>query len=196
MISHIKSHIAVGNRKIGKDTAIFNIGPAASCAADKLGLCKVSDICYAKKAERLYPQVLPYRIRQSEIWDRYTFKQIAIAIGEKCKPGKLKYFRFNESGDFRNQSDVIKMDAVAKYLYDNYNIKTYGYTARQDLYLPRAGRDSKYLVITTSGYKQSGFNSFEPVDQFTGENYKCKANCAECQLCKVQHGKTIEVIKH
>ena len=193
MIQEIKNHIARGNLKLGKDTAIFNIGPAKTCAADRLGLCKVSAICYAKKAEKMYSQVLPYRLRQAKIWDRYTFKQIAQAIGEIRKPGEIKYFRFNESGDFRNQSDVLKMQGIASYLYEHHNIITYGYTARLDLDLP-SGLD--YFVLTLSGEYYQGFNSFITVDKFTGVNLECNANCRTCNLCKVNNNNVIEVLKH
>jgi len=193
MIKTIQNHVARGNLKLGKDTAIFNIGPAKTCAADRLGLCKVSDICYAKKIENFRPHSLAYKLRQAKIWDQATFKQIAMAIGTKHRPGTIKYFRFNESGDFRNQSDVAKMRRVAKYLYDNYDIITYGYTARLDLELP-SGLD--YFVITLSGEYFQGFNSFMPVDKFTGVNLECGTNCRVCDYCKVNNSNVIEILKH
>jgi hypothetical protein len=55
-----------GNRKIPKSTAIFNMSSALNCPSKKLGLCKAASQgakCYARKAEILYPQVLPYRER-------------------------------------------------------------------------------------------------------------------------------------
>lgn len=193
-MSRIRQHVSVGNRKIGRDTAIFNITPAATCPADKLGLCEISAKCYAKKAERLYPQVLPYRERQTEIWDKYTFKQIADAIGTKSK--RLKYFRLNESGDFRSQDDIVKFHAVATHLWNKYRIKSYCYTARRDLALTKDSRAGEYLTFTTSGYQQAGFNSFYPVKEFSGENLECRGDCSRCNLCKFNHGEKIEVIIH
>ena len=190
--NEIQSHLSNGNRKIGKDTAIFNITSAADCVADKLGLCNNSKICYAKKAERLYPQVLPYRRRQTEVWDRYSFREFADAIGT-YKGGKIKYFRFNESGDLRNSKDVLKLANLAALLKDMYGIVTYGYTARIDLDLELL---AKYAIVQTSNFQIDGLNSFYAVKQFSDGALKCKGDCNCCQLCKVNHGKKIEVLHH
>ena len=191
-----QNHVSQGNHKVGKDTLIFNMTSASECPADKLGLCKISSKCYAKKAEIQYRSVLPYRRRQAKLWNNLTFVQIAQAIGEKAlrsKKVKVKYFRFSEAGDFRSHSDVYKMQGVAKYLYDNYDILTYGYTARTDLILPSK---LNYFVINLSDSVTSEHNNFKPVKAFTGQNLECKGSCIKCKLCKVNHGKTIEVIVH
>lgn len=47
-----------GNRKLPKETLIVNITSAQNCPSDKLGFCKHSKICYAKKCERIYKNYL------------------------------------------------------------------------------------------------------------------------------------------
>ena len=53
-----------GNHKIGKDTLIFNMGPASLCPSKDRGLCQVAHKCYALRDERRYHHVVPqYRFR-------------------------------------------------------------------------------------------------------------------------------------
>ena len=47
-----------GNRKLPAETLIVNITSAQHCPSDKLGLCEISNICYAKKCERIYKNYL------------------------------------------------------------------------------------------------------------------------------------------
>ena len=65
----LNRHISIGNKKLPKTTAIFNMGAATDCPSLELGLCQAfvgeKLVCYAMKAESgLYPDVLPYRRRQ------------------------------------------------------------------------------------------------------------------------------------
>ena len=71
IIPYICKHIKKGNHKIGKDTLIFNMGPAKTCPSKALGLCQLQDTnkCYAHRAEVQYSKtVLYYRIRQMNLW--------------------------------------------------------------------------------------------------------------------------------
>ena len=76
-MNELKNLLSQGNLKIGKDTLIFNLTAAKNCPSEKLGLCEHAKICYAKKAERLYPSVLPFRMRQSKYWDNCTAESFA-----------------------------------------------------------------------------------------------------------------------
>ena len=73
---------STGNHKIPKTTAIFNMGSAKDCPSAELGLCKAvvdgKSFCYAKKAEYLYPAVLPYRRRQEEFWKAISAELFAV----------------------------------------------------------------------------------------------------------------------
>ena len=66
-----------GNAKIGKDTIITNMSPAMKCPSDKLGLCKMSKKCYAKKAEIQYHHVVPqHREKQMICWETESEEKI------------------------------------------------------------------------------------------------------------------------
>ena len=79
---HLKKLVQFGNNKLPKTTVIFNMGPAKECPANALGLCELGKTgkCYAMKAERLYPQVLPYRIRQKNYWLQVYPNYFSISI--------------------------------------------------------------------------------------------------------------------
>ena len=124
----MKLPVSFGNRKLASTCMIYNMTSAAACPADKLGMCPHSSVCYAKKAERLYPRVLPYRQRQEDWW---RSQQDPIAFVRALRK-TTKYFRFSEAGDFRIQHDVTRMAVVCSMLVAN-GITCYGYTARYDL---------------------------------------------------------------
>ena len=189
-----KLEMTYGNRKLDKDTAILNIGSATNCAAKVLGLCKVCKICYAMKAERLYPNVKPYRNRQATYWAKRKAETIAadILADVSRKHIKVTKFRFSEAGDFRTQKDVDKMADVCRVL-SSQGIKCYGYTARRDLKL---GGLMKYASVQGSGFMAT--NEFRVVTAETVDKKQpiCAGNCRICSLCVTGKNLTIQVIKH
>jgi hypothetical protein len=204
--------LAVGNLKVGLDTAIMNITSATDCESFKKGLCQVpAGKCYAMSSERQYPDCLPYRRRQTKIWDKSTAEDLALDIKEMLSRKRkvpIKYLRMQEAGDFRNQADVDKTARLASALKGT--LKVYTYTARKDLKLPA---DSPNLVINGSNFKVS--NSFKVTDTAGYEfcpkgrpssfdcnkcESKCKSprcrgikggGCLGCDLCKSGGGKVI-----
>jgi len=185
MQSAILSH---GNKKLGKDTLIYNISSATDCASKKLGLCKLPCKCYAMKAERQYPAVLPFRRRQAKAWAQLKARQLAAHILEQAarKRVKIQYLRFNEAGDFRNQADVDKLCELARLLP---SLTVYGYTARKDLDFSKRPAN---LVINGSGFMID--NSFTAVKEARGT--VCGNSCKTCSLCKVKGKRRIQVSYH
>ena len=70
-------------------------------------------------------------------------------IRDKVKSKKLKYIRFNESGDLKDVQDAEKMDEVAKLAKENLNLISYTYTARKDILKQYS---FKYVHIQGSGF--------------------------------------------
>ena len=185
-----------GNRKIGTDTIIINMGSATSCPSAKLGLCQLSQNresalskCYAYKAERMYKNSLYYRNRQEIAWKSKTaqeyIEQIKVVTSKKIK---LKYLRFNESGDFFTQDCVNKLSDIARGLKGI--LKVYTYTARKDLDFSNVDEN---LAIDGSGF--TVHNEFTVVTKATG-NIICPGNCRDCHICKTRHNVKVEVINH
>lgn len=195
-MENLKNLLSFGNTKLPKSTAIFNMGPAHECPSEKLGLCEVADICYAKKAERLYKGCRPYRTRQKDYWlesnPTQFVNEFMDAIRRK-RANPVKEFRFNESGDFWSQDCVTNLEIISGELEDN-DIVTYGYTARKDLDF----QNVKCAYVNGSGFLAKGINNiFTPVDEFTGNNPKCKGDCVKCNLCYQKlNNCIIEVKKH
>jgi len=174
-----------GNKKIGRDTAIINFTSALECPSRRRGLCRVCQICYARKAERQYPAVLPYRRRQARQWQAQGIERIA---RELPALGRIKYVRFSEAGDFSGQRDVEKLGALARIRPD---LVFYGYTARRDLDF----RDLPANVVV-NGSAFPVHNTFTAVPAYTPGAIKCQGNCRRCNLCKARRGIKIEVLNH
>jgi len=187
----LKQLLSFGNRKLPKTTAIFNLSPAAVCPSEKLGLCSLCNKCYAKKAERLYPQVLPYRQAQMDYWLRTSAMQFAMEmiIINESKRNKVNALRFNESGDFHSQTCVDKMEEISRLLWKA-GITCYVYTARKDLDFSKC----KYLQVNASGFNKAGVSA-----QFIGivnakqaameyrlaTNKKAAVCCGDCKKCSI-----------
>lgn len=184
--------VSFGNSKLPKSTMIFNMGAAFDCPSEKLGLCKLAAICYAKKSEKMYKQVLPYRQRQAQTWlnsDKETMFNLLLSAVKKT----TNKIRINESGDFYSQNCVDKLEYIAKRFYNELNITVYVYTARKDLNF----NNCKYLVINASGFYKTGIsNEFTAVSEYTKGNLKCRGNCKICSICSIKTGRKIEVLKH
>lgn len=191
-----------GNTKLPKTTLIFNMGSSKDCPSRKLGLCDIASNCYARKPERIYPQVLPYRNNQATYWTSTTAEKICEdmtnIINSKRKNNKPTLFRFNESGDFYTQSCITKLSTIAEYLLQEHNIVTYGYTARRDLDFSNAsflvkgsnndaGNNGKTIVI----------NTIEDLPTNTTTNFQvCPGDCKACDMCSNPNKTNIAFIKH
>lgn len=191
-----------GNLKLGKDTLIFNMYPATFCASRMLGMCQLEDpsTCYALKAEKMYPNVLPFRVRQAKSWafkDDKSFVQSLVAELERKRKVPIKYVRFNESGDFATQDDINKLIEICErvqYLPDPHrNVVFYGYTARKDLDYSCIPDN---LVVNGSGWCYGDMNMFDVVEEFTEGLLHCPADCRTCDLCKSNGSRYIEVKMH
>jgi len=160
------------------------MNPAKECPSRKKGMCKVADICYAQKAERQYPAVLPYRMRQAEAWNTSKAEDIigsVVEAAEHCREPKIKYLRVNESGDFRNQWDVNRLSKVADAL-KCYNIRLYCYTAREDLNFTKV---SDNMVVCGSSFMADNEFTAVPKDyELQSGELICPGNCRECHACK------------
>jgi len=190
--------------KVGKDTFIFNITSATECPSRPLGLCQIPDKCYAMKAERMYKQNLPYKIRQTKYWDENTPGKIALDFDQKIghlnayrkkRGGELiKYVRIGESGDFRNQEDLDKAFKFAMYLSKlQSDVIIYGFTARSDLDFSK--RPENY-VINGSGFMIDNSFNVAPKSELDKYENVCAGNCRNCDLCKHKLGLDIYVGIH
>jgi hypothetical protein len=177
----MKLEISNENTKCGKNTFVLNITSALECPSNKLGLCALSKVCYAKQAElRFHKRTAQYRKRQAQEWQQLSAKEITkqIVLNAIKKYCAIKYLRVSECGDFRNQKDVYKLSEIADRL-KKYNIKAYTYTKRKDLNFDKV---STNLVVNGSGFMLH--NNFTAVDEYSLDSVRCAENCRHCNLCK------------
>jgi hypothetical protein len=183
--------IARGNRKIGPDTLILNMDAAADCRAARAGLCQLDTVrrCYARKAEYMYPGVIEYRRCQSAYFHSKPAADICRDLDTLLsKPGlqDIRYLRFNESGDFRNQRDVNKLNAISTHLWIRFEIVVYGYTSRRDLDFTKT-----CFIVNGSGFMLD--NEFRAVraGSVPAGALKCPGACYGCDWCKAKRGQII-----
>ena len=188
--------VSRGNHKLGKDTLILNITSAAACPSRALGMCKIATKCYAVKAERQYPAVRPYREDQTRIWDSMTPVQLAMDLVDmltRARPaGSIKYLRFSEAGDFRDQVDVDKMSKVA-HMLAMYGVRVYGYTARSDLDYTKVHEN---MVVNGSGFMVHNSFTATKGPAVAAMGLVCPGDCRECHMCKSRNQLAIKVIEH
>jgi len=189
----LKVEVSNGNHKLGKDTLILNMSSATDCPSRAAELCAVGDICYARKAERQYPAVLPYRRRQEQVWRRLSAEEMFYALLSIVmrKRHSIKYLRVNESGDFHKQCDVYKLDILSYMLNRHLGIGTYVYTARSDLSYSNL---NPALVVNGSHFMVH--NSFDAIADTSSYEFVCESNCRNCNLCKERGGRRIAVKFH
>lgn len=189
-----------GNHKLSDDTAIFNMGTAIDCPSRALGLCRTINQgvkCYAEKAEIQYKDpVINARRSQEAEWKSKSgpelLEQIARRISARRK--ETRYLRYNESGDFYEQSDIDKLSFISEGLKEQ-GITTYGYTARSDLDFRRAR-----FLCKGSGFSKENLNGSTIVilkDQPVPEGYiECPGSCKRCNLCKIAVPHNVAFRKH
>ena len=114
MTTEKRFYVSEGNKKLRSNDhvkfLIWNL-PAQITCPYATELCK--KFCYAKKAERVYPGVLPSRMRNLEFSKSPEFvREMVQYIWKKSRTamrkGKRIYFRIHESGDFYNVEYVRK----------------------------------------------------------------------------------------
>lgn len=199
--------IKQGNKKLGNNTLIFNMNSAHFCPSKRLGLCEIPDgLCYAFKDEKRYKDTLAYRMRQADYWNNTTAENIWVDLLElftaypKLRK-TIKYFRFNESGDFRNQDDIKKLDFISIRLNTMFNIVTYGYSARKDLNF-----DKVSFRVKGSSHSQgnSGICIARNKKLITSKKYRendkvyylCPMDCRKCKLCKSEKSYNVVIALH
>lgn len=186
----------VGNKKVGSDTAIFNFCSSHECPSKKLGLCQLANTnrCYRYRMELLHPQIKTRSNRQGDmirndpisfavdLMNLQGFKHFDIV---SKKNNTIKYVRFSEGGDFRDQNDVSFLYKLAEFFPE---LTFYGYTARSDLsFYPKPSN----VVINGSGFMLDN-----RVDVITEGKATCGGDCRKCVQCKSAKGRQIKIMMH
>lgn len=201
----LSDYISFGNNKVADSTAIFNMNSASDCPNRESENCQVPwESCYAGKAERMYPQVLPYRRRQEYLWDCMTADMFAEAfeylVSRKRKP--VDAIRFSEAGDFRNNADIIKVNEIARLV----NIDVYTYSASDYLDWSLAEHFTVNASNDLSEYGNRRFMALPEGSELPDETVWCpfdyaddndnRPKCGECRLCINPEGPDVAIELH
>lgn len=201
-----------GNRKLQNTETIrymiWNL-PAVKTCPFRTEMCEKS--CYARKAERIYPQVLPSREQNyiNSLENDFTENMIYTIekkLNSKAFNNKKCIFRIHESGDFYNVEYVKKWVAIAKHFENDERITFLAYT-KSIIYFINCGYGlpdfPKNLIIRSSLWKDTKSDKIELTTAFNipvytaltqeeinreKENGKkfaiCKCdNCSTCGMC-------------
>lgn len=184
-------HISFDNPKLGKKIAVFNMGTAFDCQNMDTEWCQVSDgKCYATKAEEYYPGAYLYRRRQGYLWDSLdpeTFAHALLRVLDR-KYATIEYLRLNESGDFRTNGDIVRVNEVARILKDEVGVETYTYTASSYLDWSLATHFTVNASNDSNPDADQRFAVVRDVDEIPEDGFVCPADCTECRACMAPGG--------
>lgn len=196
-------HIAFGNKKLPKTTAIFNLGTWFLCPGRLEGYCELAETCYAKCRE-VMGSVIQSRLNNYYYWKDNNAETIAEFICysiklETLKGNQVNLLRFNEVGEIEDQQELEKMVKVSDIVYMRTGIKSYTYTHNKSLNfnIPRPNLtvngsgfmvDNRFTVVKLENYKQYVKDH---------EGIECPQNCEYCNtICSKKLGvEIVEVLK-
>lgn len=196
-----KIKVSFGNRKLPKDTMIFNL-PARITCPGRTALC--SGACYALKAERMYKAVLPARKSNFTASRHPAFAEHMTDVIQ-AHAHKIKRVRVHESGDFYNRDYLNKWFLIASTFPA---ITFYAYTKSFHLDFSACPDNFKLIAsldVTTKGtallayerQKRVFKNTFTIVDRHAPiTSATCPGDCRACSRCWTGTGRRIVVNQH
>jgi len=179
---------------------IFNFTSAKNCPAKLNGNCKIPKMCYARKAEYMYKNCIPYRNRQEMYFDECDIidfvNRVSTMVNNKHRTIKIKYLRFSEAGDFKNQKVLDKFAKCCKQLKKSVpQLIIYGYSAQNNLDFSEL---RKYATINGQFNRISNkviiINNIKDIPKEA--KFICNGDCHNCTYCKESKGRNIYFVKH
>lgn len=196
----LQEYVTYGNTKVATNVAIFNMNSAHDCPNLGTEHCQVSQTeegCYAVQSEKAFVNALPYRRRQEVLWDHVDAVTWAKAYRQHWErmnrppAERPDAIRFSQSGDFRDDADIVKVDEIARRLDDI--VDTYTYSASDYLDWSHA---EHFVVNASNGLADYGDRRFIAVEDVSEipddptEGLHCPYDatdggikCGECRLC-------------
>ncbi len=100
-----RKFLTMGNHKLGGKIASWSL------PVSKVVCGRVCDGCYAEKAQRIYPAVLPSRDRKFDMSAKDSFVGLMVKAIETLDPN---YIRIHDAGEFYSQKYVDKWESIVK----------------------------------------------------------------------------------
>lgn len=193
--SSLDNVFKLNNRKAclnNDDTLLFNMQSAEKCINRLNGLCQLKDTnkCNQYKFEKQYSNTKKFRYRQSIYWATCSIEDIVQDIIRlKTINHKVKYIRFNESGDMTKE-DLYKLAIISNMLLE-YDIHVFIYTASHNLLEHKEIINMLSLgnlTINGSGFMwDNEYKQYNKTEKVNKEIILCPCT-TNCKLCKESRG--------
>lgn len=191
------SVFSYGNKKLPRNTMIFNLTTAMNCPSK---LCKFFDTCYAKAGDNKNINPALSGLRNQFMLKYITIKEFLklIEMYIEYAPMRIKRIRLSESGDFSTQQQVDVAKKLAAHLKKKYNIDTVVYTAQpfdfsgNELIVNASnekviGADRYFYARDLKTFTEMGIDMTEDLKIKYMEDgqpyYMCPCECRKCNFC-------------
>lgn len=191
------SVFSYGNKKLPRNTMIFNLTTAMNCPSK---LCKFFDTCYAKAGDNKNINPALSGLRNQFMLKHITIKEFLklIEMYIEYAPMRIKRIRLSESGDFSTQQQVDVAKKLAAHLKKKYNIDTVVYTAQpfdfsgNELIVNASnekviGADRYFYARDLKTFNEMGIDMTEDLKIKYMEDgqpyYMCPCECRKCNFC-------------
>lgn len=191
------SVFSYGNKKLPRNTMIFNLTTAMNCPSK---LCKFFDTCYAKAGDNKNINPALSGLRNQFMLKYITIKEFLklIEMYIEYAPMRIKRIRLSESGDFSTQQQVDIAKKLAAHLKKKYNIDTVVYTAQpfdfsgNELIVNASnekviGADRYFYARDLKTFNEMGIDMTEDLKIKYMEDgqpyYMCPCECRKCNFC-------------
>lgn len=166
-------YVSNGNKKMSIPT--FCLPSRVTCPGST-PTCR--RLCYARKAERAYPNVLPCRMKNYCLTEWGDFVDRMVYVLSKKK--KLDYFRIHESGDMYSQEYLNKWFEICRRLPGTTFLV---YT--QSYHLDFSHKPSNLVVYysvwpDSVNVPEKGLFAYAGMDKGV---YQCPRSCDDCMHC-------------
>lgn len=188
--TNMSLNVKKGNSKpIPEFVWISSMTSGEDCPSRKLDLCPIHQDCYVLAYERnpfMRNQTLNARAEDELAIDYLVENNMASFLANELirrnklsRTHKLKYFRWNESGDMKSLKHFLFIDEVSDILYKGIGAVSVVYTKRKDLWnVFKDIRKSEGLIVNGSGFMAD--NNFNAVTEFHDGKSHCPSNCKQC----------------
>lgn len=191
------SVFSYGNKKLPRNTMIFNLTTAMNCPSK---LCKFFDTCYAKAGDNKNINPALSGLRNQFMLKYITIKELLklIEMYIEYAPMRIKRIRLSESGDFSTQQQVDVAKKLAAHLKKKYNIDTVVYTAQpfdfsgNELIVNASnekviGADRYFYARDLKTFNEMGIDMTEDLKiKYMKDGqpyYMCPCECRKCNFC-------------
>lgn len=205
------SVFSYGNKKLPRNTMIFNLTTAMNCPSK---LCKFFDTCYAKAGDNKNINPALSGLRNQFMLKYITIKELLklIEMYIEYAPMRIKRIRLSESGDFSTQKQVDVAKKLAAHLKKKYNIDTVVYTAQpfdfsgNELIVNASnekviGADRYFYARDLKTFNEMGIDMTEDLKIKYMEDgqpyYMCPCECRKCNFCyrtRQENGENSEML--